>query len=320
MRYKLSVIVPSRNGRELLEEHLAHNFSFLEKYCSLDFELIVVDDGSSDNSLNWLQKWSSGSDVCRGVRRFEASMNERGFGNACNFGASVAGGDVFLFINNDVRFNRGSLDKFLTPFSRDASLACIVPCIYRPSEDIIESITVGKLGRSALRISHNGARRVDPTQQYFVLWPCGAAFACRASAFHSVNGFASEYNPAYSEDVDLGIHLWRNGLKTLYFPVLHVTHWHNSTTKKFGSRWVDYHLLRNYYLLNIKHLNRRHLSSFLLTQFLRSLLSVKWRSLNALFAALYRGVSFRVRRHHYQFTLASTLSRIRSENQFIRPF
>ena len=92
---KISIIIPSYNQGEYIEE--AIRSVILQNYPNL--ELIIIDGGSSDKTLEVLEKYSTWIS-------FWQSNKDKGQGNAINLGFSIASGDYFGWLNSDYFYNR----------------------------------------------------------------------------------------------------------------------------------------------------------------------------------------------------------------------
>src|SRR3989344_8458689 len=95
----ISIIVPVYNDQVFLEKCLTSIFSSDYK----DFEVIVVDDHSKDNSVNIAKKFP-----CKII---ELKTNE-GVANARNQGADTAKGDILVFFDSDIMIEKDTLSKF----------------------------------------------------------------------------------------------------------------------------------------------------------------------------------------------------------------
>ncbi len=86
---KTSIIIPTYNGKEMLKDCLYS----IKQHTEQPYEIIVVDNGSSDGTL----------DICRQERiTFISIASNTGFPAACNRGLRIATGDTLLLLNNDV--------------------------------------------------------------------------------------------------------------------------------------------------------------------------------------------------------------------------
>ncbi len=128
----LSIIIPARNEAHrlpsLLESLQAQSFN--------DFELIVVDDGSSDQTSEVASSYGA-----KVLKSKQVGQMIPGKSNACAYGAQFAKGEWFLFLDADVQFaNAGSLLKILTSFSKQQGkgILSIQPYhrIVRPYENL----------------------------------------------------------------------------------------------------------------------------------------------------------------------------------------
>jgi glycosyltransferase involved in cell wall biosynthesis len=100
---KISVIMPVYNGEDFLERSCKN----LSKQTLDNFELICVDDGSSDNSLEELKKLSNKYDF---IKIF--SQDNQGSGKARNYGISKAQGEYIAFLDaDDVFIDKDALEK-----------------------------------------------------------------------------------------------------------------------------------------------------------------------------------------------------------------
>ncbi len=107
-RPALSVVIPSYNGRALLETCLASIARC--RPGDLDVEVIVADDASTDDSLVWLET------AHPEVRVVRLETN-RGFVGAANAGIAAARGEVVQLLNNDTEVTPGWVEAGLAPFA-----------------------------------------------------------------------------------------------------------------------------------------------------------------------------------------------------------
>src|ERR1700704_5264800 len=90
-----SVVIPSWNGKDLLKVCLTS----LQKQTIKDFEIIVVDNGSTDGSVNYIKK------EFPKIKDISLSKNT-GFAYAVNQGIKVAVGEYIILINNDTEIDK----------------------------------------------------------------------------------------------------------------------------------------------------------------------------------------------------------------------
>src|SRR6059058_375714 len=87
---RASVVIPTWNGRELLAEALRS----LDAQSFTDFEVVVVDNGSTDGTAGMVGSWH------RPVRLERLDTN-RGFAEATNVGIRASAGEIVVLMNND---------------------------------------------------------------------------------------------------------------------------------------------------------------------------------------------------------------------------
>ena len=108
---------PHYNDFPILEQCL---WSVFRSGAGVDFEVIVVDDGSTDDSPERLREWEPR------VRVVHNSHNT-GFAGACNAGAAAAKGEYVLFLNNDTTVTPGWLDQLLAVIEKDRRIGAVGP-------------------------------------------------------------------------------------------------------------------------------------------------------------------------------------------------
>ncbi|MFZ3301240.1 MAG: glycosyltransferase family 2 protein [Microgenomates group bacterium] len=103
---KISIIIPTYNEESVILDCLQS----LEKQSLNDFEVIVVDDGSTDKTIELLKQFK--------VKNYKLKIlfgNHQGAGAARNLGAKSATGDIFVFVDSDMTFDRHFLKMLVKP-------------------------------------------------------------------------------------------------------------------------------------------------------------------------------------------------------------
>jgi len=243
----VSVVIPTWNGRDLLEKYLPSVIDALAE--SPESEIIVVDNGSQDGSAQFLDERFPQ------VRILSLERN-LGFGGGSNAGFEAARHDIVVLLNNDMRVERNFLQPLLGGFRDDKTFA--VSCqIFFPDPDKLREesgLTEGWWQQGALHVGH----RLEPEIQE--LYPCfyggGGSCAFDRRKFLELGGFDELLKPFYLEDTDLGYLAWKRGWKVLYQPASAVFHEHRGTIgKNFSDAYIQTVVKKNFLLFTWKNIH-----------------------------------------------------------------
>ena len=180
-------------------------------------EILVVDDGSSDQTGDWMAQVS-------GLHFHRRAQND-GFIAACNDGAALARGEFLVFLNNDTVPQPGWLDALLETFDHSPDTGLVGAQLLYPDGRLQEAGGVVFSDGSAW----NYGRFESPHDPRFASlraadYCSGAAIAIRRELFRSLGGFDIRYAPAYYEDTDLAFSVRARGHGVLYQPRSRVVH------------------------------------------------------------------------------------------------
>lgn len=217
---RASIIVPVYNQ---LHMTLACLRALAEAGDECGFEVIVVDDGSSDATPELLPSVPG--------LVFHRNRENLGFIGACNAGAARARGEFLVFLNNDTTVQPGWLDALLATFSRYPDTGLAGSQLVYPDGRLQEAGGIIFADGSCW----NYGRFEDPAHPRFnfvreVDYCSGASIAIRRELFESLGGFDAHYAPAYYEDTDLAMRVRRQGLKVRYQPASVVVHHEGATS------------------------------------------------------------------------------------------
>ena len=187
------------------------------------FEIIVVDDASTDDSAATL----AGVDGLRYLRNAE----NLGFIQSCNVGAAMARGEFLVFLNNDTIVQPGWLDALLGTFVSHPNTGLAGAKLVYPDGRLQEAGGIvfadgqaANYGRNddAAHPRYNFVREAD--------YCSGAAIAIRRAFFFELEGFDRHYLPAYFEDTDLAMRVRGANLKVRYQPASVVVHFEGASS------------------------------------------------------------------------------------------
>ena len=233
-------MVVNWNRRELLRACLAS----LGRQQGVNFETIVVDNGSSDGSAE-MAAGEFGAMVIR-------NRNNLGFCAANNQGIAAARGEFIALLNNDAEAEPG----WLAALER--------ACGSRPEVGMAASkvlvwedpARIDKVGHLIFPDGQNRGRGTGVLDQgqydceEDVLWPDGCAAMYRAQMLREIGGFDEDFF-AYGDDAELGLRARIAGWRCVYTPHAVVRHHRGSTLGK-GSGWRLKLIERNRVLLAVK--------------------------------------------------------------------
>ncbi|PIP85544.1 hypothetical protein COT86_03625 [Candidatus Collierbacteria bacterium CG10_big_fil_rev_8_21_14_0_10_43_36] len=217
MKPTIDIVIPSYNAEWLLEKNLP---VVLKTSPEVD-RIIVVDDGGTDNALEYLKKWASKVICVRHERNI-------GFSKSVNEGVSHSKADFLVFINNDVYPKPGYIRSALKYFQ----------------DPKVFAVNFNEENSSWPQVSwHSGkfqfVRGEDKKHPHFSAWPSGGSCILRRSIWDKLGGFNEIYSPAYWEDIDIGWRAWRSGYKIVWAPEPKVVHHHESTFGLKNKQYMD---------------------------------------------------------------------------------
>lgn len=231
----ISVIIPNYNGKHHLEEC----FTSLEEMGFDNYEVILVDNDSSDGSTEFT------SSTFPEVNILSLKKNY-GFAEGCNLGAKESKGEFIAFLNNDTRVDSKWLEELIKAskkYGEDHIYSSKV-LFYDPPHQIN---TIGGIITPMGSGLDMGFAK-DDTDNYntvrFVGSPSGCSMLLKKSTFMEMGGFDKDYF-AYLEDVDFGWRCWLKGHKTYYIPQSVVYHKYGSTGGKIDTPFRVYNVQKN---------------------------------------------------------------------------
>lgn len=201
MTSAISVVMPAYNGAG----HLRRSLKALAASTVRPWEILVVDDGSTDDTHDVAESF--------GARVLKVA-GPNGPAEARNIGALATTGEIVLFIDADVCVAPDTLQRIVKSFEKDPALCAVIGAYdsFPSAPDFLSQYR--NLMHSFVHGSH--AREV-PT-----FWTgCGAI---RRDIFLGHGGFSIGYRRPAIEDIELGYRLSRSGCRIFLDPEIQVTH------------------------------------------------------------------------------------------------
>ena len=218
----ITVVIPSRNGKHLLEAALPGVERELE---TIPSEIIIVDNGSSDGTA---------AGFPRAV--LDLSAEPLSFARAVNRGIRRARYSHICLLNNDMLVEPGFFRALREAFGRVPGLFCATAHIFFPP-----GVRREETGKAVM--AHDSATdfpvRCDlpiPGEDgSYVLYGSGGCSLYDAAMLQALGGVAEIYAPAYVEDLDLGFRAWARGWPTVFVRDARVEHRHRATSSRYYS-------------------------------------------------------------------------------------
>lgn len=229
---EISVVLPNYNGKHLLQRNLPSLFKALEGY---DYQVIVADDASTDESVDFL--FTEYPDI-----QVVECLENSGFSVTCNTGLRRAQGKYVCIANTDVEFCPDYFRNIL-PSLESGYFAAKGPIQNVTTDGAllnVDSIAQSFMKRGFWRFN----KRViyaetdifspDPGGKFPLL---GCCFVANTENLKLLGGFDEIFSPYYWEDSDLPFRAMRAGEHLAYVPQARVLHQLSSTINTYRSQW-----------------------------------------------------------------------------------
>ena len=243
MKEKVTVIIPNYNGKHFMEACL----SSLEKQTYHAYKILVVDNASSDGSIEFMKKNYPDIELI-------ALDQNYGFSKAVNVGILHSTTPYVLLLNNDTTVDPHFLEEMVAAIRtspRNFSVSSKMIQMYHP--DLIDSAgdfyTI--LGWGFGRGKDHSVQKYNTPDETFTA--CAGAAIYRRKVFDKI-GLFDENHFAYLEDIDIGYRAKIYGFKNKYCPNALVYHVGSGTS---GSKYNSFKVklsARNSVYLNYKNM------------------------------------------------------------------
>ena len=237
--HEVSVVIPNYNGSKYLPECL----NALLKQTFTNFETILVDNGSEDDSVRIIQTDFSWVKLIR-------LPENLGFCKAVNEGIYASKAPYVILLNNDTKVDENFVAELLAGIKRSKKrFSCQAKMIQYGNHQLMDDAGnyYNALGWAFARGKGKSVEKYDKEKKVFSC--CGGAAIYRKSVFQEI-GYFDEAHFAYLEDADIGYRARIFGYQNVYTPKAKVYHVGSGTS---GSRYnlfkVRYSSRNNVYLI-----------------------------------------------------------------------
>ena len=247
---KVSVIIVNYNGKELLEKCLESLF----KVDYDNFEVIIVDNNSTDNSIDFLTKNYPSVIILK-------LDSNKGFAEPNNAAAKITNGDYLLFLNNDTIVTPNFISEMIKVIKNDKKIAICQSLLLKSDSSIDSSGDfIDELG-----ICFNSKSTTTKIQKIFSAR--GASMLIEKKIFDLIGGFDEKFFATF-EDVDLGWRSWILGYSSVIVPKSIVYHVGGQTVNVFKNE-IAFHGFKNQLAMKITNFESRLILKKLIQFFLK---------------------------------------------------
>lgn len=223
----VSIIIPVFNNLEYTRDCLASIYQHASP--ELPFEVIVVDNGSTDGTGVFLQQ-----EQARGRVRLLANAENLGFARACNQGARAALGQYLVFLNNDTKVLPGWLEALADSAQKDETTAVVGAKLLYADDTIQHAGVVFDADRKVYHLYQGFPQNHPAVNQEREFQAVTAACALfKKKVFFEAGLFDERYVNGI-EDLDLCFRIREKGYKVVYNPQSVVYHYESRTPGRFA--------------------------------------------------------------------------------------
>ena len=222
----ISIIIVNFNGRKHLETCLKHLSNINYK----NYEILIIDNHSTDGTLEFLQKNHPSIKVIK----LEKNL---GFAEPCNIGVKNSNGKYILFLNNDTQVTPNFLGELINTIQSDSSIGICQSLLLKPDD------TIDSSGDFINKVGIPFSLKNKPDGIKDILSAKGASLLIRKKVFNSLEGFDAKFFASF-EDVDLGWRTWILGYQIKLVPNSIVYHTGGETVKNIRNE-IKFHSVKN---------------------------------------------------------------------------
>jgi GT2 family glycosyltransferase len=254
----LSIIILNYKQKGLVKQCLK---GIVTAQPQLDYELIVVDNNSGDNSLAMVKKMFKPEEEPANhqpplpivkplkvppIKTIQAKSND-GFATGNNLGINQARGKYVMILNPDIAVVPRALEKMVVFMETNPTVGIIGPKLINPDGSVQYSCRrfpgfltpiyrrtiFGKLPFGKKAVDHYLMKDFDHQSNKEIDWLFGACLLLRKSVLEKIGLFDERFF-MYFEDLDLCRRCWQAGFKVAYFSQAEMVHYHQRLSAERG--------------------------------------------------------------------------------------
>jgi GT2 family glycosyltransferase len=207
--FSISAVIPNYNGRKLLEENIPGLIAALKK-SEQDYEIIISDDASTDDSISFLQNNYPSIIIIK-------NKVNQGFASTINKGIELASKDLIFALNSDVKLTPDYFIPQLRYFENPDTFG-VMGRIIGMDGTVQDGAKYPAMRGLTIKGTVNYILKENKTANISLpsFYLSGANALMERKKLQELGGFDEIYSPFYGEDLDLSLRAWRLGWKCFY--------------------------------------------------------------------------------------------------------
>lgn len=261
-KINFSIIIPNYNGASFLTDCLNSLTKAISNCPDSNFELIFVDNGSKDNSVELAKKITQKNPILN--TKYLILNTNKGFAGAVNIGIKAAKNEWIVLLNNDLTMepNWFQLISQNIKNNKDKKVATFFGTVLTKDGTKFESQGLDFFYSGKCQNVSNGqsflSKDLALQSSKALVWGASAALVVYNKKIITKIGLFDQDFFAYEEDVDLALRLHNLGFKTLYNPQALSYHLGGGTSNKMGI--FRYKMdAKNWFYIIIKNFSKKEI-------------------------------------------------------------
>jgi len=235
---KVSIIIINYNGKLFLKKCLESLFDIDYN----NFEVILVDNNSTDDSVDFVTKNYPSINLVK----LDTNM---GFAHPNNLASKISNGEYLLFLNNDTVVTKDFLKLLIDNAKKNVKNGAFQSLLLKPNGDVDSSGDfIDSIG-----VAYNSKTQITAPRKIFAAR--AACMLIKKSLFLKLDGFDEKFFFSF-EDIDLGWRLWISGYENIIIPNSIVYHVGGSTVNLFKSE-SSFHGIKNQLSMKITNFEKK---------------------------------------------------------------
>ncbi|MDD5163415.1 MAG: glycosyltransferase family 2 protein [Candidatus ainarchaeum sp.] len=269
----VSIIMLNWNGKDYTRQCIE---SVAENTAREKYELIAVDNGSTDGSIGMLEEMKRK----RLVDVVILNSENRGFAGANNQGLKIANCKYLFLLNNDTLLEKNWLEKMVLAAESSEKIGIVGPDLPSGKEKN-ENFGGGYIDDKGIA-RHSYKNTDGPAEQVG-----GAAFFIKRSVFEKIGFLDEGFNPIYFEESDYCARARKAGFEVFFTPKVRIVHFGSAIVKKQACKWSYITLNKNRARYMLLHFSKSRLAKAFFWELLRIAKSIVTLKIHWLFEAYW---------------------------------